>query len=99
MEENLKEISDLAIQNVRYIFKKSQSRPEIFTHYAMMLNLIGRSYLETECHAVILTKIDGDLAISSINASEAEVVALMKESHEYVMHKVMEDAPDKAMFN
>lgn len=94
-----KETAELVLTNVICILDKFKNNPEMFTHYAMMISLLGKCYTNEKNNAVILADIDGDIAIISVNATEMQVTKLMNESHEYIMEKVMADAPEKSMFN
>jgi len=93
------EITKLVCDNVVFVLNQCKSNPDMFTHYAMLVNFLGRCYVQENNNAVILANIDGDLAIMSVNATEMDVTNLMNESHAYVMRSVMEDAPEKSMFN
>lgn len=93
------ELAKIAISNMLYVFSKLVEQPDLFKHYAQMVNLMGKCYTDGKTNAVILLTIDGDLAIVSVNASEIEATQMITASHEYVIQRVMENAPEKSMFN
>lgn len=97
--KTFEEISELVLTNVMNVLDNCRGQPEMFTHYAMLLNFLGKCYLEEDNNAVILANIDGNTAIMSVNATEMQITNLMSVSQEYVMAKVMAGAPEKSMFN
>ena len=97
--KTFEEISKLLLTNVAYVLAKCEASPEMFTHYATMVSLLGKCYTDENNNAVIVADIYGDLAIMSVNATNMQITKLMNESHEYVMARVMADAPEKSMFN
>ena len=99
MEKQFDEIADLACQNVMHVFKKCKSKPDMFTHYATLISLLGKCYIESDHQSVLVARIDGDLAIVSVNANEMEAIAMVNDAHDFVMRKAMNGAPEKAMFN
>lgn len=99
---NDKERSEIAMMvtaNILFVFSKLNEHPELFKQYAQTINLLSKCYISDQANAVILAAIDGDLAIVSVNASEIEATQIINASHEYVIQRVMEDAPEKSMFN
>jgi hypothetical protein len=97
--KTFEELSKLLLTDVAYILAKCEASPEMFTHYAMMVSMLGKCYTHADNNAVIIAEINGDMAIMSVNATEMQVTKLMNESNEYLMAKVMADAPEKSMFN
>lgn len=97
--KTFEELSKLLLNNVTHILDKCKGNPEMFAHYAMMVSMLGKCYTHAENNAVIIAEINGDMAIMSVNATDMQVTKLMNESHEYVMARVMADAPEKSMFN
>jgi hypothetical protein len=97
--KTFEEISKLLLTNVAYVLAKCEASPEMFTHYATMVSLLGKCYTHADNNAVIIAEINGDMAIMSLNATDIQMTKLMNESNEYLMAKVMADAPEKSMFN
>jgi hypothetical protein len=97
--KTFEEITKLLFTDVVYVLDKCKGNPEMFTHYAMMVSMLGKCYTHADNNAVIIAEINGDMAIMSVNATEMQVTKLMNESNEYLMAKVMADAPEKSMFN
>ena len=99
MSKSLEEIAKLVLTNVAHILDQCKDHPDVFKHYVMLLSVLGECYTERGNNAVLLANIDGNTAIMSVNATEMQITKLMSESQEYVMAKVMADAPEKTMFN
>lgn len=99
MSRNFEDITKLVFTNVSHVLEKCKDNPDMFKHYAMLISVLGECYTNEEDNAVILANIDGNTAIMSINATEIQMTKLMSEANEYVMGKVMADAPEKSMFN
>jgi len=97
--KTFEELSKLLLTDVAYVLDKCRGNTEMYTHYAMMVSMLGKCYTHADNNAVIIAEINGDMAIMSINATEMQVTKLMNESNEYIMAKVMADAPEKSMFN
>jgi hypothetical protein len=99
MSRSFDDVVKLVRTNVDYVMNKCKDQPDVFKHYAMLISVLSSCYADEDNNAVILANIDGSMAIMSINATEIQITKLMDEAHEYVMAKVMADAPEKSMFN
>jgi len=99
MSRSFDDVAKLVITNVEYVMNKCKDQPDVFKHYAMLVSVLSSCYADEDNNAVILANIDGSMAIMSINATEIQMTKLLNESHEYLMTKVMADAPEKSMFN
>ena len=99
MSRSFDEVAKLVITNVEYVMNKCKDQPDVFKHYAMLVSVLSSCYADEDNNAVILANINGSMAIMSINATEIQITKLLDEAHEYVMAKVMANAPEKSMFN
>jgi hypothetical protein len=99
MSRNFDDVVKLVRTNVDYVMNKCKDHPDVFKHYAMLISVLSSCYADEDNNAVILANINGSMAIMSINSTEIQITKLMDEAHEYLMAKVMADAPEKSMFN